>query len=173
MVADRNSNVEANAKDSCLMAVLYPMPKVIKSWRNNWDKLLALSPSQRWVLCMACLSMPLISLSLRLVGLRKTRALLATHSDKAIRRMEAGASCCIRSTARLVRIAARLTPGKPACLTQSVTLCYLLARKGISSQLKIGVQKEPGIFKAHAWVEAEGLVLLDQADVEDRFRAIV
>jgi len=155
------------------MAVLHPVPKVIQSWRNNWNKLRALTPSQRRALCMACLSMPLISLSLRLVGLQKTRAILATHRAKAIGRAHAGASDCIRSTTRLVRIAARLTPGNQACLTQSVTLCYLLARKGISSQLKIGVQKEPGIFKAHAWVEAEGLVLLDQADVEDRFHAIV
>jgi len=53
-------------------------------------------------------------------------------------------------------------PGDTRCLTRSVVLVHLLARRGIDSTLVIGVKPHP--FEAHAWVEYEGEALLSQGE---------
>jgi hypothetical protein len=51
-------------------------------------------------------------------------------------------------------------PDKP-CLTQALTVQLLLRRKGIPTQLRIGVMKdEEKNLQAHAWVESEGDVVI-------------
>ena len=53
----------------------------------------------------------------------------------------------------------RMLPGDTRCLTQSLVLTRLLARRGIDSRLVIGVR--PGArFAAHAWIEAGDVALL-------------
>jgi len=61
--------------------------------------------------------------------------------------------------ARGVRRTLRLLPGDSRCLTQSLVLTRLLARRGRLSRLVIGVS--PGqAFGAHAWVERDDVPLL-------------
>jgi hypothetical protein len=52
-------------------------------------------------------------------------------------------------------------PQDPRCLTKSLVLSALLARRGIAATLVIGVRPEP--FAAHAWVEHDGRPLLPPA----------
>ena len=42
------------------------------------------------------------------------------------------------------------------CLRRSLSLQKMLARRGIVTELKIGVRKEKGVFDAHAWLEYQG-----------------
>jgi hypothetical protein len=49
-------------------------------------------------------------------------------------------------------------PRDPRCLTTSLVLTALLARRGVASTLVIGVRPDP--FAAHAWVEYRGRPLL-------------
>lgn len=51
-------------------------------------------------------------------------------------------------------------PGDTRCLTRSLALSRLLARRGIESRLVIGTRTQP-TFLAHAWVECEGVPVLD------------
>jgi hypothetical protein len=60
---------------------------------------------------------------------------------------------------RAVRRTFRLLPTDSRCLMQSLVLTDLLARRGISSSLVIGVASKPD-FRAHAWVEAGGRAVL-------------
>jgi hypothetical protein len=53
-------------------------------------------------------------------------------------------------------------PGDTRCLTRSLVLVQLLARRGIASTLVIGVKADP--FRAHAWVEHDGKALLNPSD---------
>jgi hypothetical protein len=46
------------------------------------------------------------------------------------------------------------------CLTQAISLHILLRRRGLESQIRVGVRKETGIFEAHAWVESRGRILI-------------
>ena len=61
--------------------------------------------------------------------------------------------------ARAVRRTLRLLPTDTRCLSQSLVLTALLARRGVASRVVIGVS--PGTsFGAHAWVEHRGVPLL-------------
>lgn len=54
---------------------------------------------------------------------------------------------------------------KGRCLSQSLVMRLLLNRKGISSDLKIGLSQNQGAFDAHAWLEKDGLLLNDHPSV--------
>jgi transglutaminase-like putative cysteine protease len=65
---------------------------------------------------------------------------------------------------RLGRVVTRVLavlPRDPRCLTRSLVLTAILARRGIPATLVIGVRPEP--FGAHAWVEHSGRPLLPPA----------
>jgi hypothetical protein len=53
----------------------------------------------------------------------------------------------------------RYLPGDTRCLTQSLVLIRMLARRGLGGTLVIGVTPDGG-FSAHAWVELSGVALL-------------
>ncbi len=54
-------------------------------------------------------------------------------------------------------------PGDTRCLARSLVLTRLLARRGIQAKLVIGASAAPA-FLAHAWVEHEGIPVLDPGD---------
>lgn len=55
--------------------------------------------------------------------------------------------------------AAHYLPFRTNCLEQSLVLWWLLRRRGIAADLKIGARKAANRFEAHAWVEFEGSVI--------------
>lgn len=63
-----------------------------------------------------------------------------------------------------VQAASRPIPAA-SCLTQSLALQFLLARSGHASSIRIGVAKdaERG-FRAHAWVDCGGQILLNRPE---------
>jgi hypothetical protein len=68
-----------------------------------------------------------------------------------------------RRLGRIVRRTLTPIPGDTRCLTQSLVLTQLLARRGIETSVVIGVR--PGEkFAAHAWVELDGAPLLPPGD---------
>lgn len=56
-----------------------------------------------------------------------------------------------------------LMPGDARCLTRSLVLTRLLARRGIPAKLVIGTRAAPD-FIAHAWVEQAGHPVLSPGD---------
>jgi hypothetical protein len=63
---------------------------------------------------------------------------------------------------RAIRAAYRLLPLESTCLKQSLIFCRFRRRRGLPAELRIGVQKNEGVFAAHAWVEDDqGNVLTD------------
>jgi len=73
----------------------------------------------------------------------------------------------VRHVAWLVSIAGRLTPCR--CLARSLTLARVLGRRGVVTQMRIGVLTEGGTLQAHAWVEWTGRVLNDHPGNLQRF----
>ncbi|MDE3108598.1 MAG: lasso peptide biosynthesis B2 protein, partial [Acidobacteriota bacterium] len=74
---------------------------------------------------------------------------LSAHDEMAI------ASAMARSEAA----AARHLPLKLTCLDRALTLWWLLRKRGIAAELRIGGRKKSGEFEAHAWVELGGAEL--------------
>ena len=69
----------------------------------------------------------------------------------------------------LVNCAAHRVLPAGNCLTRSLYLQWLLARRGVPTDLRIGVQLSDGQLLAHAWVEYAGHPLNDAPDVAERY----
>lgn len=133
----------------------------------------SLSPQLQWQLFLAVLSVPLTALAMRCWGFQRTQALLGFTIRKS-RRHSLSADTTqqhLQITVRALQLLTRHGPYRGNCLSRSLVLWWLLGRQGIASDLRIGTRKEEGRFQAHAWIEREGLILNDAADVHDRFTA--
>ena len=115
--------------------------------------------------------LPLVSLSLRLRGFRKTQAFLQKFRSLPGNPADTSASSSADLTVRMVRAAVRNSLGHPTCLDESMTLWWLLERQGIGSELRVGVRKDGEKFEAHAWVEREGLALNEPESKHKHFAA--
>jgi hypothetical protein len=103
--------------------------------------------------------LPLISISLRWRGFRKTKASLQHFLSVPYGSQNFDAQARAILTAQLVRAAAHHAIRDPACLEVSLALWWLLARQGIASDLRVGIRKDGETFEAHAWVECGGATL--------------
>jgi len=126
-----------------------------------WERLRrfrALDGQAQGTFLRAMLALPLVSQSLRWRGLRATQKSLQ-------RRQAPGGKPTkfekekLEVTVRMLKAAVRHSPGQPSCLEESLTLWWLLARQGISSEVRIGIRKQAENFEAHAWVERDGIAL--------------
>jgi hypothetical protein len=127
-----------------------------------WERLRrfsALERPARWLFLRAAALLPLVSLSLRLRGFRKTQAFLQKSLSLPSHPADISVSSSAHLTVRMVRAAVRTGIGHPTCLDESLVLWWLLGRQGIRSELKVGVRKEGEKFEAHAWVECDGMAL--------------
>ncbi|MGH9678172.1 MAG: lasso peptide biosynthesis B2 protein, partial [Candidatus Acidiferrum sp.] len=53
--------------------------------------------------------------------------------------------------------------------SRSMALWWLLRRRGMPAQLRIGARRTGGEFEAHAWVEMAGRAINDSNDVQTRY----
>ncbi len=63
-----------------------------------------------------------------------------------------------------VNYACALYPKQALCLQRSFVTTYLLRKHGIHALMVMGAQVLP--FKAHAWVEVDGLAINERSDVQ-------
>ena len=139
---------------------------VVRKWYSFWK----IDRKERTVLLQALGLLPLVAISLKFWGLRRTQnALARLLPTPVISQQSAERLPQVLATARMVRVAARLSTPWANCLKKSLVLWWLLRRQGISSNMRIGVRREQENFVAHAWVEYDGLVLNDTQDVRSRF----
>jgi len=87
---------------------------------------------------------------------RRAQFLMQTHrvSLPPLRPILSPAEIC-----RVVEIAGHVIPGV-TCLVKAHVGSAMLNRFGHAAEIKIGVLKNSADFKAHAWVECDGLVVL-------------
>jgi len=122
--------------------------------------------AERRVLAEALLLLGLAAASLKVLGLKRTRAILARWIPGG-----PASSLDAASVARLVKAAARHGPVRAKCLSTAVTLESLLRRHGIEGELRLGVRKHRGRFEAHAWVEHRAVALMESPEVHSRYAA--
>jgi hypothetical protein len=136
------------------------------SWLRRWH---ALNSRERRVLLTAWLLMPCFAIGLRVFGLHRWRAALPLGAAGRLP-MDGLPTPAI---ARLVNLAARRSPLHASCLTRSVLLEYMLARRRIPADLKIGVRLAGGRLDAHAWVETGGVPINDEPDIAERYPPLI
>ena len=122
-----------------------------------------------WTDCLeatqAVVMMAAIRLGLRVTRFDRVRALLqrTVPARPGQTRSRQAESATVAQTARIVNLAARVAPASSTCLHRSLTLWWLLARRGISSNLRVGVRRDDPRFQAHAWVEFDGTAVNQRA----------
>jgi hypothetical protein len=138
---------------------------------NRWQRFRRLAHGDRRMLLGAMLLLPLTALGLRVFGFRRWGALLTRWEGRQHVRPLATGETLERGqrAARMVAAASREGLVKGNCLSQSLVLCWLLRRAGASPDLRVGMQRSPEGLKAHAWVELQGTILNDSADVPQRY----
>jgi hypothetical protein len=123
----------------------------------------------------ALLLLPLAALAVRRFGLGRVQRRLMSWTSR--RRCDVTGGPALEAGRRLgwvVQTAARRGPWPANCLQRSLVLWFLLRRRGLPGELRIGVRRAPGAemdapLAFHAWVEQGGVVLNDRADIRERF----
>jgi Transglutaminase-like superfamily len=130
----------------------------MREWIRQYS---ALKGPARGLFLRATLLLPVISLSLKWVGFRKTKASLQHFLSVRYGSQSADAQARALLTAQMVRAAGSHGIGNRNCLKESIAVWWLLAREAIASELHLGVHKDGEKFEAHAWVECGGTPLND------------
>ena len=139
---------------------------------NRLRQLTALSLLQWWIILVALFMLPMIALSLKLSGFKQTKNRMSRFVPRNVADVSAREDDLSRARiiSRAVAIAGNHGLFKANCLKQSLLLWWLLARRGIATELKLGTQKSPQeTFNAHAWVEYKGEALGNSSDFQHQF----
>jgi len=129
---------------------------------ERWQKFWRLSGYERGVALEAAGGLLATWLGLRLAGFRRWKSVLAhlaPSTGTTTRQPVASQKQSAEVIARMAASAARNIFFGTNCLEQSLVLWWLLRRRGILAELRIGARKEFERFEAHAWVEVDSAAL--------------
>lgn len=141
-----------------------PVPR----WRSRVAALQALSRPDRWLLLHAWFAVSVVGVALKVASFQRVHSILrrcAPRADRHAKQQRASAS--VLQVAHLVAVAARHTFLPNSCLHRSLALWWLLERRGFASRLEFGARKRNGAFEAHAWVEHDGVAVLEDPTEND------
>lgn len=139
-----------------------------KSLLEKWRNFRRRPANERRLILRAAFILPVTGIGLRLFGFRRWKELIEKFSlsesrpeslPADVQRQRAG------EFVRAVRSAELHGLTTPNCLDRSMTLWWMLRSDGVEGELRIGARKQGGQFEAHAWVELDGQVLNDSAEV--------
>jgi len=136
-----------------------------------WGAFWRLRPNLRGFALESAVVLTLTCLGLRSLGFRRWQKLLSRLTPAAPGISEVSESLLdrCRAMARVEQSVARRLPFQSNCLDQSLTLWWMLRRRGVAVAMHIGGRKEAANFEAHAWVEVGGNALLDGGEVHPHF----
>jgi hypothetical protein len=135
----------------------------LKSKAETWR---SLSKSDRALVVRAMFLLPIVATSLKTVGLRRTQSWLTRNSRRPAVPPTEQTRAKVRRITQMVAVACRRQPLRTSCLPRTLVLWSLLRRLGVATDVRIGARSNSqGEFQAHAWLEWNGEVLNDVADV--------
>lgn len=119
------------------------------------------SLSDQRLLMTALVLVVCVRVGLKLLPFRVVRGMVANVKSR-YRQPQSQDLQVVTKVSSSVRRVSKYVPGA-SCLTQALATQVLLTRRGQISNLRIGVNKDvEGDFKAHAWVESEGKIIIGQ-----------
>jgi hypothetical protein len=128
-------------------------------------RFLRLSSSERGLLMRAILFVTLTRVGLWLLPLQAVRHELARVSQ-APPQPSSNDLSCLDAIAWAVKAASRYIP-HATCLTQALAAQVLVERAGLPSRVCLGVARGEGAhFRAHAWLESEGRIVVGGPAIE-------
>ncbi|HKV27399.1 MAG TPA: lasso peptide biosynthesis B2 protein [Candidatus Acidoferrales bacterium] len=136
-----------------------------------WSRFRKLSGRQRHDFFLGLVLLPVVTAWVSLFKFRSVQETLERwYSGVPVKMRDDAANLAeVHSAARMVDAASRRGIVRGNCLSRSIVLWWLLRRRGIPTQLRIGARKTGNVFEAHAWVEMAGLPINDSEDVQTRY----
>jgi hypothetical protein len=125
---------------------------------HSLRRMLALPRSERRLLSQAWCLLLAVDLGLRLISLHRVQTFLRRAFPEQRSGTVHGRVTALRAQA-LVAAAAQHHLVPMTCLRQALVLQWLLARREIATELRIGVRREADRLMAHAWLELDGAAL--------------
>jgi hypothetical protein len=131
-----------------------------------------LSGRDWWTFAQAWVLLLIVQIGLRTLSFSRLRRFLGLEHAKPLE-SETDDSATADRIRRLVSMAARNHVVSMTCLPRALALEWLLRRRGISAELRIGVQRGDDGVVAHAWVECQGRAVGEPGDVEERYSPLL
>ena len=140
------------------------------------EKFLALSSNDRRLLISALILLTAIRLGLVIFPFDKMRYFLSKlipgHLVSSVTE-EFQSQQIIQRVVWAINASGRHLPISMNCFPRALATHVLLQRRGIPSEIKIGVARnEDGVFEAHAWVEYRGQVVIGRLEDLGRFTTL-
>ena len=141
--------------------------------KSLWERYMRLSRDERRDFVRGFVLIPWAAVYVRLFGVRKLERAAGENAESNAGAGQTGNEqlAKARAAARMIEAASRNGIARGNCLSKSVALWWLLKRKDISAELRIGARKAGRELEAHAWVELDGQILNDADDVRDSYAA--
>jgi hypothetical protein len=139
------------------------------------NKLRQLSRGDRILLFKAAFLLPVIHVALILVGYARLSMMLKNLSSFTSSQGNCSEHESIpraREIARIVSIASQRGLYRATCLRRSMVTWWFLGREGIDSVVCFGVRMSGRRLEAHAWVECNGVVINDAANIREQFHVL-
>jgi hypothetical protein len=126
--------------------------------RRLW-KFFGLPASDRWLLASAAVSIVKARLTVTFVAVRKILAPMAPRTEAALTDSEAA------RISWAVETAARIVPSGTNCLVRAIAGREMLARRGVNSQIRLGVAKNlSDALLGHAWLECGDRIITGEGE---------
>lgn len=112
--------------------------------------------------------LPTVAIAVRVLGFRSVCLRLESTAPSKLKPLSAG------EIARLSWLVDRIANGcawKPSCLSRTLVLRWLLHRRGLHTDLRIGVRKSGGALAAHCWLEHDAVPINERPDVGNTFKS--
>lgn len=126
---------------------------------SNWlPKLISAFRSDFWLLPQTVLLPVAILAGIRLGGVARTQKWLRSWSaaPNVLTPVAGDTRRIISEALRAQRVVRRWSGVGGSCLVRSFTLWALLRKRGLETQIRIGMRKRKNATEGHAWVEYEG-----------------
>ena len=134
---------------------------------GRWAKYRKLPVGDRRLLWQAWRLLATVRVGLWLLPFARLRKALERRSATSGESPPTSPRVSSETIAWAVNVASDYVPGTDTCLPQALTAQCLLARHGHPAELCFGVARdEQDSFKAHAWVESDGKVVIGARELE-------
>lgn len=131
-----------------------------------------LSNADRRLLARSFVALAVVDLGLRTRGFQRLIESAQSAAVWAPRSVHQADVLRAQRYARWLNIASRFHLVPAHCLHRSLALHNWLLNEGLPSNLRIGVRKEDGELKAHAWIELGGQAIGDRSDAVAGFKLL-
>ena len=150
------------------VAAVCPLP----SWKRRLFKMAEFSSAQWWLALRAWWVLGLVKIALQVGDFKSIRNWAARVRETKPLSAEQ-TNTLVDQTVQLVETIAGRHLTKITCLPRALTITRLLGRRGIRTDLKMGLRREADIVKGHAWVEYNQRPINDADDISTVYPHVV